>query len=322
MIKIGIIGIGNVTWNVHLPILLSRGDIEISWACDVSNEKEKILKKKNIPFFSDLDEALNAYRCDIILVATPYYQRKKIYDKIKNNVSGIFFEKPFALNLKEHHYFSSNFDSHSITIGFMRRHMGNVKNLKKIIENQLFCNLKSVNINFGNIHYNFNSFRSEKNKAGGGIFFEAGTHWIDAVLFTTNAKKIENFFSNKKFEDGLDIESDGGFNIINDKNAKINCKFNFTILKNTSNKITYVFDNCSIDLFLFEDNSSLVINTNSDNKFIINNNETINFPNDSLSMGYSFWDKFIVSYKNKNKSEISIDTFLLTSEAVELFYEK
>ena len=48
----------------------------------------------------------------------------------------------------------------------------------------------------------------------------------------------------------------------------------------------------------------------------------MNFPNDSLSVGFSFWDKFIISYKNKKKSEISIDTFLLTSEAVELFYEK
>ena len=85
--------------------------------------------------------------------------------------------------------------------------------------------------------------------------------------------------------------------------------------------MTYLFDNCSIDLFLFEDSSNLIINSNSNNKFTIKNNETMNFPNDSLSVGFSFWDKFIISYKNKKKSEISIDTFLLTSEAVELFYE-
>ena len=54
MIKLGLIGIGNVTWNVHLPILLSRADIKISWACDVSNEKEKILKKKIYLFFLTL----------------------------------------------------------------------------------------------------------------------------------------------------------------------------------------------------------------------------------------------------------------------------
>tara|TARA_B110000027_G_C16119759_1_gene302143 strand:+ start:715 stop:1683 length:969 start_codon:yes stop_codon:yes gene_type:complete len=321
MIKLGLVGIGNVAWNVHLPILLSRKDIKLTWVCDVSSEKEIVLKRKNIPFFTDLEEALNTHKCDIVLITVPYYQRKNIFDKIKNNVSGIFFEKPFALSTKEHSYFTKNFDDYEITIGFMRRHMGNVKNIKEIIENQLFGNLKSININFGDVHYNFDGYRSENNKAGGGLFFEAGTHWIDTALFTTNAKKIEKFFSKKKFEDDLDIESDGGFNIIDDKNTKIECKFNFTILKNTSNKMTYVFDNCSIDLFLFEDSSNLIINSNSNNKFTIKNNETMNFPNDSLSVGFSFWDKFIISYKNKKKSEISIDTFLLTSEAVELFYE-
>ena len=40
MIKIGIIGMGNVDWNVHLPILFSRDDIKISWICD-----QKIKKK-------------------------------------------------------------------------------------------------------------------------------------------------------------------------------------------------------------------------------------------------------------------------------------
>ena len=46
MIKLGLIGIGNVAWNVHLPILLSRKDIELTWVCDVSSEKEIVLKKK------------------------------------------------------------------------------------------------------------------------------------------------------------------------------------------------------------------------------------------------------------------------------------
>ncbi len=33
----------------------------------------------------------------------------------------------------------------------------------------------------------------KKENSGGGIFFETGSHWIDTVLFTTNAKDIKNF---------------------------------------------------------------------------------------------------------------------------------
>ena len=39
MIKIGIIGLGNVAWNIHLPVLLSRNDI-VSWICDLDLKKK------------------------------------------------------------------------------------------------------------------------------------------------------------------------------------------------------------------------------------------------------------------------------------------
>tara|TARA_B100000900_G_scaffold384490_1_gene373361 strand:- start:3708 stop:3857 length:150 start_codon:yes stop_codon:yes gene_type:complete len=46
MIKIVIIGFGNVAWNVHLPILLVRNDLEISWLCDNYLDKKDVLTKK------------------------------------------------------------------------------------------------------------------------------------------------------------------------------------------------------------------------------------------------------------------------------------
>ena len=105
MIKIGIIGLGNVAWNVHLPVLLSRTDIKISWICDIEINKKKILNKKNIPFFKSIDDAINYEKCDIALITVPYNERKEIFEKIKKNVKGIYFEKPFALSEAEHKYF-------------------------------------------------------------------------------------------------------------------------------------------------------------------------------------------------------------------------
>ena len=50
MIKIGIVGLGNVAWNVHLPILLSREDVSVSWICDKNSEKKSIIEKKKLNF--------------------------------------------------------------------------------------------------------------------------------------------------------------------------------------------------------------------------------------------------------------------------------
>ena len=320
MIKIGIIGIGNVGWNVHLPVLLSRKDLEISWVCDKNQDKRKVLEKKNIPFFENLEEATNFKKCDIILITIPYSERTKVFEQIKDKCNGIFFEKPFALTLSQHEYFSNYFKNYAVTIGYQRRHMGIVKTLKNIINQKLFGSLVSIKINFGDIHYKFDGFRSKKEKSGGGIFFETGSHWIDTVLFTSNAKNIKNFKAYKKKIDELDIECNGEFDILNQQDQEFNCKFYMTNLKNTSNSIDYNFKNCSINLSLFDDSSNLKITNDGSNELIIKDNEFLNFPNKSLDVAWSFWDEFISSYKNKKKSEISVDNFILTTKIIELFY--
>lgn len=320
MIKVAIIGMGNVAWNVHLPVLLSRDDIEISWVFDKCQDKKNVLKKKNIPFFNDIEKATNYKKSDIALITIPYSERTKIFDEIKDKFSGIFFEKPFALTLDQHKYFSNYFEDYAVTIGYQRRHMGIVKTLKKIINQNIFAPLTSIKINFGDIHYKFDGFRSKKEKSGGGIFFETGSHWIDTVLFATSAKDIKNFKSYKKKIAELDVECKGEFDIINQHNHEINCNFYISNLKNTSNSIDFNFKHCSIRLSLFDDDSNLKVTSNDNYEFIIKDNEFLNFPNKSLDVAWSFWNEFICSYKNKKKSEISVNNFILTTKIIELFY--
>ncbi len=322
MIKIGIIGLGNVSWNVHLPILLSRDDVKISWICDQIIEKKYFFDKKKIPFFKDINKAIKSEQCDIVLITVPYHQRKIIFESVKNFAKGIYFEKPFALTFNEHRYFSANFENYEVTIGFQRRRMGIVRTIKNIIESNILGPLLEININFGDIHYKFDNFRSDIEKSGGGIFFETGSHWIDTALYTSNAKDVNNFNVEKKIEDNLDIESKGTFRIINKKNFEVNCKFFITTLKNTSNKITYHFENCSIDLFLFDDESNLVLKNNNLDKFIIQNDEKLNFPNSSLGVGASYWNDYLKYFIEKRDSDLSANNYLLTTKIIEMFYEK
>ena len=322
MIKIGIVGLGNVAWNVHLPILLSRKDVSVSWICEENIEKKSIIENKKINFFSNINEIYNFENVDIVLIATPYGVRKEIFDKIKNKCKGVFFEKPYALKLEEHNYFTSFFKASCLTVGYTRRKMGIVQAMKKIIDQKVFGDLISIKIFFGDIHYKFDSFRSNLEQSGGGIFFEAGTHWIDCALFTSGAKQIINFHSEKKFKSGLDIDSNGKFELIDKDNNKINCDFKISSLQNTSNKIEYIFNNCSIDLFLFEDESNLKIKNKKNIDFIIKDNEFLNFPNNSYSIAYFFWSEFINSFKNEKETEFTINDFYLTTKITEMFYEK
>ena len=182
--------------------------------------------------------------------------------------------------------------------------------------------LLKIDIEFGDIHYKFDNFRSNIEKSGGGIFFEAGTHWFDCVLFTTYAQEILNFYSEKKYENNLDIESFGNFELVDNKKNQIKCEFILSTLRNTNNKIEYNFDNCSIDLFLFENNSNLKIKNNKNSEFIIKDNEFLNFPNNSFDVARVYWNDFLESFKTKTESDVSYNSFLLTSQITELFYGK
>ena len=67
---------------------------------------------------------------------------------------------------KEHLNYISGYEKYAFTIGYQRRSLGNVQILRNIIDNKLFGAIKEILIQFGDVHYSFNSFRSEKNIAG------------------------------------------------------------------------------------------------------------------------------------------------------------
>ena len=322
MIKLGIIGLGNVSLGVHLPILKSRKDIEIVWICDNSKTAQRICHKINIPFYYELEEALSRSSPEIVLIATPYNTRFEIFNKLKNKVSGIYCEKPFALSTKEHLNYTNGYEKYAFTIGYQRRSLGNVQILRNIVSNKLFGQIRDIIIEFGDIHYSFGNFRSNKQIAGGGILFESGSHWIDTALFICDAFKIENFSSQVKYDYDLDIHGEGQFKIQNLNNEKINCNFKFSSIENTSNKIIFKFDSCLIELFLYKDKSNLIIKNEESKKFILSDYNMSNYPNDSISQGASYWRDFLESFRKKKQSYTTNDILLLTSKVIELYYDQ
>ena len=95
-----------------------------------------------------------------------------------------------------------------------------------------------------------------------------------------------------------------------------------SILYNTSNKIVYKFENCFVELHLFDDNSNLLIKTENIKDFAIQDNEFLSFPNNSKDVAWSYWDCFLKSFALKKENETSINNFFLTTKIVEMFYTK
>ena len=101
-----------------------------------------------------------------------------------------FFEKPHAKTLEEHKYFQDLFEPYSLTIGYTRRKMGIVDSMKKILEQKIFGDLRTVKMFFGDVHYRFDTFRSNIKKSGGGIFLEAESIGLTVFFLQLMQKKL------------------------------------------------------------------------------------------------------------------------------------
>ena len=148
---------------------------------------------------------------DIVFIGAPYGVRPPIYDAIRGKVKGIYCEKPFAKSVKEHLAITNDYEDYTFSIGYNRRALGHVNIIKNIIHDGVFGDLKEVRCEYGYFKIKSGSFHSHVELSGGGILFESGVHWIDAMLFSIQPNDVEIINAIVEYNAGLDIHTDAEF---------------------------------------------------------------------------------------------------------------
>ena len=120
----------------------------------------------------------------------------------------------------------------------------------------------------------------------------------------------------------LDIHTEADFIIqLTDKND-IGCKIVFSHLRDTSDKISYIFNDVTVDLYLYrEEQPPIVVPNKGDKKrYEINNFLKGIIPSSSLGQGVKFWQDYLSSFSNKKVSYTNAIESLLTTKAIEQIY--
>ena len=320
MIKLGIVGFGHQTFKVHLPTLLARNDISISWIVDPKIESLNVFKKNKIKLFKNIQDVPKENFPEITLIAIPYGYRNQIFEFLKGKTQGIYCEKPLAKNLAEHKNITGDYADYAFATGLTRRCLASVQLVKNVIRKNIFGRIKEIAFEFGSLHYSFTGFRSQFEAAGGGIVLEAGIHWFDTILYITNAEKILNFKVETKFVDKLDVYSKGSFFIVNKENDHIKCKYKITAVENTQDKMKFIFENSILELDIFSNYSKPILLINGNNKKIFLEELEKNKPNSSFDTNIVHWDLFLNSFKNKEVSYVNAKTCEITSALMGLIY--
>jgi len=141
-IRVGVIGAGDVTSTIHLPILTRRSDLfEITGLYDLNfgavnalGERFGISVDKR---FSDVKEMLQNTKLDAVLILNSGSHSDLVTLALQSNLD-VFCEKPLAYTKRELHEIREALEvsGKHLMIGYMKSHDRSVKRAAKLIANE------------------------------------------------------------------------------------------------------------------------------------------------------------------------------------------
>ena len=147
-LNLGVIGCGHVSENNHIPVILGTDFIKINWIFDINEHKSNIVSNKfNLP----TTKLLVGNNINSLLLAVPVMNRNEYYKFIVKNKLSAFIEKPAFKNYQDYLTLSKDINEHQIIthFGYNRRFYQNINYLKKILNKNIFGDIKSIKISEG-----------------------------------------------------------------------------------------------------------------------------------------------------------------------------
>jgi len=194
MIRLGFIGCGRVTEQLHVPALRSLGGIDVTALADPDSERLRIVAQKldNPACHADPDSLLEDSSIDVVAVCTPARFHTEYAVKAIQAGKHVFVEKPLALNLEDGGKLVKAARSAKgfVTVGFNLRHHHLVLRARNMIRNGRLgqiCLVRSVACGNWKAHGPVAAWR-QRTESGGGVLFELGVHHFDLWRFLLDSE--------------------------------------------------------------------------------------------------------------------------------------
>jgi predicted dehydrogenase len=252
---VGIVGAGQITADVHLPVLLNTPEFQVAWVSDRDDARARLVASSFALDHVKLpSSAAHLPHADVVLLAVPYGARPDYYRALGGAGVAVYVEKPFARSLLEHEGHSASFAPERLAVGFQMRSAGAVATLRELVRSRLFGALEKVEIRFGWPGVATGGrYSSSLTTAGGGLLFEVGCHYLDLALFVADAVDVE-VTSGKMIRDaGFDLHTEAQGNILTAEKGRVLLALLVTNLRHTSMNVTFEFAHASVVLNMWGD---------------------------------------------------------------------
>jgi len=213
--KVGIIGLGKMGL-LHAGILNTFSNVQLTSIAEKETMVTKFVKNSlpQVTVYNDYKEMLESENLDLVYITTPISLHFPIALLCIKNKINFFVEKPLTKNLNEAEILCSKLKGLQIIhcVGYNRRFIDTFSYTKKLLENNILGEIKSVkgNMYMSNIFSKSKGWRLSKKMSGGGVLLDFGSHLVDLLLwYCGSIRKVEGEIKSiysKEVEDEAHME--------------------------------------------------------------------------------------------------------------------
>ncbi len=189
MVKIGIIGIGNMG-AIHLSNIV-KGQVpgmEVGAICDIAEERKQFAEKnyKDIPFFKDAEEMYKSGLINAVVIAVPHYDHPQLAIKAFEAGLDVICEKPAGVYTKQVLEMNEAAEKSGKVFSMMYNQRTNesFRKIKEMIDRGDLGTIKRVSWVITNwyrpqAYHDSSSWRSNWKYEGGGALINQNPHQLD-----------------------------------------------------------------------------------------------------------------------------------------------
>lgn len=320
-LKIGVVGGGKIASFFHLPILSCMPNVEVAFIADVQDSRLLARTYDTQPYIIKTEANIAQLPdCDVLLLAIPVGVRLPYYEEFVKRGSAIFSEKPFAVDAESHHALLS-LSGFIGSCNYHRVMYSSVRQLKGIIESDVFGSLQTVQITEGGIVGKTGkesaSYQNNLKISGGGIVAETACHSFSQLdfLFQRNPLRLDDVVV--RYQDDFDVDLKAVLTAEN----QLQVHYQLSLVRPLENLSIYSFNKAIIrfdhtspasPLSVYPANGKFAYTIAPDARWALTNYQAF----------FLRWQNILERDKEKIFSDNNHDTSLFTSTLIEQIYSR
>jgi predicted dehydrogenase len=249
-LQVGVVGAGEITRQMHLPVLLNMPDVEVAWLYDRRDHQAAALSAAYGVKAVAAATADALPSCDVALLAVPVNARQDYLRVFADRQTAVLCEKPFATSSRVHLNTLERFPNHKLGVGYMRRLYSSTTLLRGIVADGWFGPLRSIRINEGDRSKGRGvdqSFLNDQHLgAARGVLTDLGSHTVDLALHVCAADSYAIQSCEIVFDGAVDRKLSARIELQNAQGSAIEFDYCVSWLDRQPNILQLNFDHATL----------------------------------------------------------------------------